>query len=159
MKEHRNISIADQIFDQLEREILSGKYQRGEVLSELKELEYLEVFGCGIRDLTPLTKITSLIDLNVSKNKAPDWEPLKEMTWLKRLWVSDLWGIRMPKKDQEELQSALPDTRIEFRGDPTSYGWREDPHYDVVYEIFHTGKYIPFEDSAFAGEAEEQADY
>ena len=30
MREHRTISIADQIFEQLERDILTGKYQRGE---------------------------------------------------------------------------------------------------------------------------------
>ena len=34
MREHRSISIADQIFEQLERDILSGKYPRGEILSE-----------------------------------------------------------------------------------------------------------------------------
>ena len=30
--EHKMISIADQIFDELEKEILSGVYERGEVL-------------------------------------------------------------------------------------------------------------------------------
>ena len=35
MREHKTISIADQIFEQLERDILTGKYQRGEVLSEI----------------------------------------------------------------------------------------------------------------------------
>ena len=35
MREHKNISIADQIFEQLERDILSGKYPRSTVLSEL----------------------------------------------------------------------------------------------------------------------------
>ena len=36
MGDHRTISIADQIFELLERDILSGKYSRGEVLSELR---------------------------------------------------------------------------------------------------------------------------
>ena len=35
MREHKSISIADQIFEQLERDILSGRYPKGEVLSEL----------------------------------------------------------------------------------------------------------------------------
>jgi DNA-binding GntR family transcriptional regulator len=49
MKEHRNISIADQIFEQLEREILSGKYRRGEILSELRLSKELDVSRTPIR--------------------------------------------------------------------------------------------------------------
>ena len=50
MKEHRNISIADQIFEQLEREILSGKYRRGEILSELRLSKELDVSRTPIRE-------------------------------------------------------------------------------------------------------------
>ena len=53
------------------------------------------------------------------------------------------------------LEEALPDTVIMYTGKPTDNGWRtipgtktNDPHYDVIYEIFHTGVYIPFEESA-----------
>ena len=48
--EHRSISIADQIFDQLEREILSGKYARGEVVSELGLSKQLGVSRTPIRE-------------------------------------------------------------------------------------------------------------
>ena len=48
--EHRSISIADQIFDQLEREILAGKYARGEVLSELSLSKQLGVSRTPIRE-------------------------------------------------------------------------------------------------------------
>ena len=34
MIEHKTISLADQVFDHLENDILSGKYQRGEILTE-----------------------------------------------------------------------------------------------------------------------------
>ena len=50
MNEHRSISIADQIFDQLEKDILSGKYQRGEVLSELRLSKELGVSRTPIRE-------------------------------------------------------------------------------------------------------------
>lgn len=50
MKEHRNISIADQIFEQLERDILSGKYRRGDVLSELKLSREMDVSRTPIRE-------------------------------------------------------------------------------------------------------------
>jgi DNA-binding GntR family transcriptional regulator len=48
--EHRSISIADQIFDQLERDILAGKYVRGEVLSELGLSKQLGVSRTPIRE-------------------------------------------------------------------------------------------------------------
>ena len=50
MREHRTISIADQIFEQLERDILTGKYQRGEVLSELRLSAELGVSRTPIRE-------------------------------------------------------------------------------------------------------------
>ena len=33
MRDHKPISIADQVFEKLERDILSGKYPQGEILS------------------------------------------------------------------------------------------------------------------------------
>ena len=50
MREHKNISIADQIFEQLEREILAGKYQRGEILSELALAKELGVSRTPVRE-------------------------------------------------------------------------------------------------------------
>ena len=50
MRDHRTISIADQIFEQLEKEILSGKYKRGEILSELKLSEELGVSRTPVRE-------------------------------------------------------------------------------------------------------------
>lgn len=50
MRERKSISIADQIFDQLERDILSGKYARGELLTELRLSEELGVSRTPIRE-------------------------------------------------------------------------------------------------------------
>ena len=50
LMEHRSISIADQIFDQLERDILAGKYARGEVMSELGLSKQLGVSRTPIRE-------------------------------------------------------------------------------------------------------------
>ena len=36
MRDHKPISIADQVFEKAERDILSGKYPQGEILSELR---------------------------------------------------------------------------------------------------------------------------
>ena len=131
------------------------KLKNIEVLAELKDLEYLELFTCGIKDITPLTKLPNLIDLNLANNSVADWRPLKEMKQLKRLWISDMGVHAMTAAEKAELQEALPDTKIMYKGQPTDNGWRtdpetkkNDPHYDIIYEIFHTGKYIPFEESA-----------
>ena len=50
MREHKNISIADQIFEQLEREILAGKYHRGEILSEVALAKELGVSRTPVRE-------------------------------------------------------------------------------------------------------------
>ena len=50
MREHKNISIADQIFEQLERDILSGKYPRSTVLSELGLSKELGVSRTPVRE-------------------------------------------------------------------------------------------------------------
>ncbi len=50
MIEHKTISLADQVFDHLENDILSGKYQRGEVLTETKLSAELGVSRTPIRE-------------------------------------------------------------------------------------------------------------
>lgn len=48
--EHRNVSIADQVFEKLERDILIGEYNRGDILTESKLSETLEVSRTPIRE-------------------------------------------------------------------------------------------------------------
>ena len=50
MREHRSISIADQIFEQLEKDILSGRYARGEILSEVSLAKQLGVSRTPVRE-------------------------------------------------------------------------------------------------------------
>ena len=47
---HKTISLADQVFDHLENDILSGKYQRGEILTESKLSTELGVSRTPIRE-------------------------------------------------------------------------------------------------------------
>ncbi len=48
--EHKSISLAEQVFDRLETDILSGKYQPGEILTELKLVSDLGVSRTPIRE-------------------------------------------------------------------------------------------------------------
>ena len=50
MIEHKTISLADQVFEHLESDILSGKYSRGEVLTETKLSSELGVSRTPIRE-------------------------------------------------------------------------------------------------------------
>ena len=49
MREYKATSLADQIFDKLENDIIFGVYPRGEVLTELKLVERLGVSRTPIR--------------------------------------------------------------------------------------------------------------
>lgn len=50
MIEHKTVSLADQVFEQLENDILSGKYSRGENLTETKLCAELGVSRTPIRE-------------------------------------------------------------------------------------------------------------
>lgn len=50
MIEHKTVSLADQVFEHLENDILSGKYQRGEILTESKLSAELGVSRTPIRE-------------------------------------------------------------------------------------------------------------
>ncbi len=50
MREHKSISIADQIFEQLEHDILTEKYKRGDMLTEQKLSETLGVSRTPVRE-------------------------------------------------------------------------------------------------------------
>ena len=47
---HRSVSLADQIFERLEKDILVGKYERGEILTEIKLSETLGVSRTPVRE-------------------------------------------------------------------------------------------------------------
>ena len=50
MAQLKSISLADQVFDKLENDIIAGVYSRGEVLTELKLVEQLNVSRTPIRE-------------------------------------------------------------------------------------------------------------
>ena len=116
-----------------------------EVIGELEHLEYLELFSCNQTDVSFLSGLTHLTDLNIAWNRIGDLSVLAEMPQLRRLWISK--AGRIGKDTLASLQSALPDCEIMTQGEPTMNGWREHPHYDTIYEIFHTDAYLPFDDA------------
>ena len=130
-------------------------------LAGLEHLEYIELFKNEIRDITPVRGLTRLMDLNLCFNKIDDLSVLKEMPWLKRLWIYSCRYINQepPREAVRDLQAALPGTYIDYTHYSTGGRWRYldngdlHPHYKVIQEIFgkdhlHPAhQYVPFEDS------------
>lgn len=134
-------------------------------IGSLKHLEYLEIFNNSIEDISCLKDMPYLMDLNIVQNLIDDISPLKELKSLKRLWIFT-HSRRSPGPESEEtlaeLQKALPNCYIDGVSTSTAGGWREHPHYDVIYRMFRSRVYEPFADSppenipeGFAPRAEE----
>ena len=105
----------------------------------LKELEWLELFGTYLEDISPQLGCTALRDLNLCYVVAPAdnlFDTLSQMTWLRRLWIS---GTSMSNAQIEALREALPDTEIWSKLSSSSTGstWRCDEDYYDMRDAFH----------------------
>ena len=119
-------------------------------IGSLKHLEYLEIFHNNIEDISCLKDMPYLMDLNIVNNLIDDIEPVKNLKSLKRLWIynhSRRMKAEVDEKTLAELQEALPGCYIDGISTSTAGGWRENPHYDVIYRMFRTHVYEPFADS------------
>lgn len=123
-------------------------------LAGMEQLEYVELFRNRVKSLEPLAGKRQLMDLSINQNRLTSLEPLQEMPWLRRLWLRACGNEEtvLSPAALEALQAALPQTQIDAVSLGTDGGWRSHPHYDVVYEMFKGKTYLPFEDSAAAGE-------
>lgn len=110
------------------------------------DLEFCELFLNDITDMSPLTNLTKLMDLNIFYNPiGSNYEVLKQMTWLDRLWCG---GCRLSSAQIKDLRAALPNTKINTEGrGSTGKGWRKHPHYDTLQQMYQEQRYIPFDDS------------
>lgn len=61
MAQFKTISLADQVFEKLENDIIAGVYQRGEILTELKLVEQLNVSRTPIREALRRLELERLI--------------------------------------------------------------------------------------------------
>ena len=60
---HKTISLADQVFERLETDIISGKYKRGQVLTELSLTEDLGVSRTPIREAIRKLELEGLVTM------------------------------------------------------------------------------------------------
>ena len=101
-----------------------------EPIRHCKKLKFLELDWSPLKDLTPLKECTALEDLNLG-NTFADFEPIKEMTWLKNLWMIDCsTGARY------QMTQALPDTKVMVTGAATvANGWRDLDNYYKMRDL------------------------
>ncbi len=111
-------------------------------LASCPKLNYLEIQSSGLFDLTPLSGLTQLKDLNICYDFAlRDIRPIMNLD-LDRLYIGCLTPI--PREQIEEYRSRHPDCIINTTTEnPTEEGWRiskEDglavPRYVQLYEEF-----------------------
>lgn len=101
-------------------------------IENCKKLKFLELDWSGIRTLDPLKGCTALEDLNIG-NTWPDVSALKEMPWLKNIYM-----ILGSGKDAAMLAQTLPDTHVVASGTATvASGWRRLPNYYAMRDALH----------------------
>ena len=116
------------------------KAQDIEVVRDMPDLVFLEIFSMPISDLSPLLACKKLEYLNCGNCNFNSIDTLVQLTTLKRLWL-----INSDLKDEQiaELRAALPNTIIKTGGDhPTDNGWRSGSEgYHTMQELFHLGHF------------------
>lgn len=125
--------------------ILSPNYDLKDLspLAALTELEYLELFSTDTKDVSALSGMHKLRDLNLScSHYLHDLSPLYGLASLERFW-GGRGGIE--QDEQKRMEENHPDCLFDWENNPTGGTWREHPRYDVIYRMFQSGEYIPFE--------------
>ena len=102
-------------------------------IASLKELIYLEIFNVQFTQHELLLELTKLEDLNLGSTPTKDIDALKQMTWLKRLWVPN---TKLNGYQFDELTEALPNTQVVTYGrHSTDRGWRDNQNYRDMRDL------------------------
>lgn len=98
-----------------------------------KELIYLEIFNVTFQHQEILLELPKLQDLNMGSTKIYGTGVLKQMTWLKRLWIA---GTGLTFAEYDELVAALPNTQVVMHiPHSTAGGWRDHQNYRDMRDI------------------------
>ena len=134
MIEHKTISLADQVFEHLETDILSGKYQRGEILTESKLSSELGVSRTPIREALRRLEQEHLIE------EAPKGNVV---VGISEKDLGDIFMIRIKLEGQAAAMSA------ENRTDEQLSILREAVEFQEFYLERHDADRIKSMDSRF----------
>ncbi len=82
-------------------------------LSNLIELEELNMYGSSIEDITALSNLNSMVSLNLSQNKISDPSPLCSWSSASSAEIN-LSDNLLDSQDMQDLQSCLPNASFTF---------------------------------------------
>lgn len=125
--------------------IISPNYGLTDIspVANCKDLVYLECFNTPITDLSPLSGLTKLRDLNLTRDdKVTDLSPLYGLPALERFWWGRMNGVSNEQK--LTMSGSHPNCRFVSVYNPTEGGWRNHPHQREQQAFFRTGVYVPF---------------
>ena len=134
MIEHKTVSLADQVFEHLETDILSGKYQRGEILTESKLSAELGVSRTPIREALRRLEQEHLIE------EAPKGSVV---VGISDKDLGDIFMIRMKLEGQAAAMAA------QNRTDEQLESLREAVEFQEFYLEKHDADRIKSMDSRF----------
>lgn len=111
MLEHKTHTLADQVFERLETDILSGKFSRGEILIEMELCQNLGVSRTPVREALRRLQQEHLVEehskgLKVLGVTREDLEDIMEM----RLRLEGFAAARAAERITEEQLKELKDT-------------------------------------------------
>ncbi len=142
--EHRSISIADQIFERLEREILTGEYSRGDVLTEMKLSEKLGVSRTPIREALRRLAQENIIEMTpkgaiVIGISREDLKAIYEMRYRVEGMAANLAAQHITPESARELQNIVE--LQEFytqKGDAENIKNMDSAFHEKMYDLSKT---------------------
>ncbi|MBR4910612.1 MAG: GntR family transcriptional regulator [Clostridia bacterium] len=139
--DHKTVSLADQVFENLENDILSGKYQRGELLTESKLSQSLGVSRTPIREALRRLSQEHIIEetgkgivvLGISE------DDLRDIFFI-RLKIEAICAAQAAKNRTEEQLSKLREA-VEFqefylaKKDPDKIKLMDSRFHETIYQM------------------------
>ncbi len=139
--EHKTVSLADQVFERLETDILSGKYQKGEVLTELKLTAELGVSRTPVREALRRLQAEHIIEegargmvvMGISKQDLEDIFEIRSLLEGKaaRLAAANITPDQLKElKDVVDLQEFWVN-----KGDPDHIKGLDSRFHELIYHF------------------------
>lgn len=141
MIEHKTISLADQIFEHLETDILSGKYQRGEILTESRLCSLLGVSRTPIREALNRLEIEHIIEdtpkgsmvLGITEKDVDDIFAVRRQL---EVLTTGMAAENCTKEQLDKLREVveLQEFYLE-KGDPEQIKQMDNKFHHIIYEL------------------------
>lgn len=141
MIEHKTVSLADQVFEHLETDILSGKYQRGEILTESKLCAQMGVSRTPIREALNRLEQEHIIEdtgkgsvvLGISE------EDVDDIFMVRRQLEVMAAGLAAERQDEDKLEKLKQVVLLqEFymeKGDAEQIKQMDNQFHYIMYEL------------------------